>query len=72
MTGTGIRGFHKLISSFSKSTCSRLKLKHIYYKHCPDKNYNFVTGAFSIVVNKPAPLKKLVFRGNDAPVEYRV
>ena len=33
----------------------------------PDENYSVLTNVFSNIVNKHAPLKKKILRGNDAP-----
>ena len=34
------------------------------YSNCPNENYQHLTENFILVVEKPAPLKKKIVRGN--------
>ena len=90
VTETGLRDYHRLITTFMKSYFSRLKPKIIHYRNFkrfdeqkfidnvknadfsfetddPNENYSVLTNTFSSIVEKHAPLKKKIVRGNHAP-----
>ena len=88
VTETGLRDYHKMITTFFKLHFSRLRLKVITYRKFheekflndlketniimnekdPNHNYQSLTKAFLTIVNKQAPLKKKIVRGNQAPL----
>ena len=90
VTETGLRDYHRLITTFMKSYFSRLKSKIIHYHNFkrfdeqkfiddvknadfsfetddPNESYSALTNTFSLIVEKHAPLKKKIVRGNHAP-----
>ena len=90
VTDTGLRDYHRLITTFINSHFSRLKPKIIHYRNFkrfdeqkfiadvknadfsfetddPNENYSALTNTFSLIVEKHAPLKKKIVRGNHAP-----
>ena len=40
------------------------KTTFLAYSNCPNENYQHLTENFILVVEKPAPLKKKIVRGN--------
>ena len=52
--------------------CSLKKANLDLVKNDPNQNYNLLTDNFFGIVNKHAPLKKKLTRGNNAPFMSRV
>ena len=81
-TETGVSDYHKCISTFFKSHYSKLKPKAIHYRNYKnfdvslfrndlENTINSNCPNFISVVEKHAPLKKKIIRGNQAPFVNR-